>query len=35
MERQIVSGPDLPKQIGPYSQGVRSGGFVSSQVSRA
>jgi 2-iminobutanoate/2-iminopropanoate deaminase len=28
MERQIVSGPGVPKQIGPYSQAVRSGGFV-------
>ncbi len=28
MERQIVSGPGLPKQIGPYSQAVRAGGFV-------
>jgi 2-iminobutanoate/2-iminopropanoate deaminase len=28
MERQVVTGPDLPAQIGPYSQAVRAGGFV-------
>lgn len=28
MERQVVSGPGLPAQIGPYSQAVRAGGFV-------
>ena len=28
MDRQVLSGPGLPKQIGPYSQGVRAGGFV-------
>jgi 2-iminobutanoate/2-iminopropanoate deaminase len=28
MERQIVSGPNVPRQIGPYSQAVRSGGFL-------
>lgn len=28
MKREIISGPDVPKQIGPYSQGVRAGGFL-------
>ena len=28
MERQVVRGPDLPAQIGPYPQAVRAGGFV-------
>jgi len=28
MERQVVAGPDLPAQIGPYSLAVRAGGFV-------
>lgn len=28
MERQIVSGAGVPAQIGPYSQAVRSGGFL-------
>jgi 2-iminobutanoate/2-iminopropanoate deaminase len=28
MERRIVSGARLPKQIGPYLQAVRAGGFV-------
>src|SRR3954463_4573639 len=28
MERQVVSGPGLPAQIGPYSQAVRAGGFL-------
>jgi 2-iminobutanoate/2-iminopropanoate deaminase len=28
MDRRIVSGAGLPKQIGPYSQAVRAGGFV-------
>jgi 2-iminobutanoate/2-iminopropanoate deaminase len=28
MERQIVSGPGVPTQIGPYSQAVKSGGFL-------
>jgi len=28
MEREVVTGPDLPPQIGPYSQAVRAGGFV-------
>jgi 2-iminobutanoate/2-iminopropanoate deaminase len=28
MKRDVVTGPDLPKQIGPYSQAVRAGGFV-------
>ena len=28
MERHIVTGPDLPAGIGPYSQAVRAGGFV-------
>jgi 2-iminobutanoate/2-iminopropanoate deaminase len=28
MDRQIISGSSLPKQIGPYSHGVRAGGFV-------
>lgn len=33
MDRQTVIGPDVPKQIGPYSQGVRWGDllFVSGQ----
>jgi endoribonuclease L-PSP, putative len=28
VKREIISGPDVPKQIGPYSQGVRAGGFL-------
>ena len=28
MERHIVTSPDLPAGIGPYSQAVRAGGFV-------
>jgi 2-iminobutanoate/2-iminopropanoate deaminase len=28
MGREVVTGPDLPPQIGPYSQAVRAGGFV-------
>lgn len=28
MERHVVTGPDLPAQIGPYSPAVRAGGFV-------
>jgi 2-iminobutanoate/2-iminopropanoate deaminase len=28
MEREVVTGPNLPPQIGPYSQAVRAGGFV-------
>ncbi len=28
MDRQVVSGPDLPPPIGPYSHAVRAGGFV-------
>ena len=28
MRREVVTGPDLPPQIGPYSQAVRAGGFV-------
>ena len=28
MDRRIVSGAGLPKQIGPYSQAVRARGFV-------
>ena len=28
MERQIVNGPGLPASIGPYSHGVRAGGFL-------
>ncbi|MDX6474819.1 MAG: 2-iminobutanoate/2-iminopropanoate deaminase [Gaiellaceae bacterium] len=28
MERELVSGPGLPAQIGPYSHAVRAGGFV-------
>lgn len=28
MDRQVVAGPDLPAQIGPYSHAVRAGGFV-------
>ena len=28
MQKTIVSGPGLPKQIGPYSQAVRAGGLV-------
>jgi 2-iminobutanoate/2-iminopropanoate deaminase len=28
LERQIVNGPGLPAQIGPYSHGVRAGGFL-------
>lgn len=26
--RQVVEGPGLPTQIGPYSHGVRAGGFL-------
>lgn len=28
MRREVVTGPGLPAQIGPYSQAVRAGGFV-------
>ena len=28
MDRQVVTGPDLPPPIGPYSHAVRAGGFV-------
>jgi 2-iminobutanoate/2-iminopropanoate deaminase len=28
MEREVVRGEGLPRQIGPYSQAVRAGGFV-------
>ncbi len=28
MDRQVVTGPDLPSQIGPYSHAVRAGGFL-------
>jgi 2-iminobutanoate/2-iminopropanoate deaminase len=28
MDREVISGSGLPKQIGPYSQAVRAGGFV-------
>ena len=28
MERQVVTGPGLPPQIGPYSHAVRAGGMV-------
>jgi 2-iminobutanoate/2-iminopropanoate deaminase len=28
MERQVVTGADLPPSIGPYSHAVRAGGFV-------
>lgn len=28
MERQVVTGPGLPRQVGPYSHAVRAGGFV-------
>ena len=28
MEREVVTGPGLPAQIGPYSQAVRAGEFV-------
>jgi 2-iminobutanoate/2-iminopropanoate deaminase len=28
MDRQIVTGSDLPPSIGPYSHAVRAGGFV-------
>jgi 2-iminobutanoate/2-iminopropanoate deaminase len=28
MERQAVTGADLPPSIGPYSHAVRAGGFV-------
>lgn len=28
MDREVVTGPDLPCQIGPYSQAVRAGGFL-------
>ena len=26
--RDIISTPDAPKAIGPYSQGIRANGFV-------
>jgi 2-iminobutanoate/2-iminopropanoate deaminase len=28
MDRQVVTGSDLPPSIGPYSHAVRAGGFV-------
>ena len=28
MDRQAVTGPELPPPIGPYSHAVRAGGFV-------
>ena len=28
MERHVVTGPGLPRQIGPYSHAVRAGGLV-------
>ena len=28
MEREVVTGPGLPAQIGPYSQAVRAGGLL-------
>jgi 2-iminobutanoate/2-iminopropanoate deaminase len=28
MDRHVVTGPDLPPSIGPYSHAVRAGGFV-------
>jgi 2-iminobutanoate/2-iminopropanoate deaminase len=28
MEREVVTGPGLPAQIGPYSQAVRANGLV-------
>jgi 2-iminobutanoate/2-iminopropanoate deaminase len=28
MERQVIRGPGLPKQIGPYSHAVRAGGLL-------
>ncbi|MDQ1604716.1 MAG: 2-iminobutanoate/2-iminopropanoate deaminase [Actinomycetota bacterium] len=28
MSRQVVTGPDLPPSIGPYSHAVRANGFV-------
>jgi 2-iminobutanoate/2-iminopropanoate deaminase len=28
MERQVIQGPGVPKQIGPYSQAVRAGGLL-------
>ena len=28
MEREVVTGPGLPSQIGPYSQAVRAGGLL-------
>jgi len=28
MDRQVVTGADLPPPIGPYSHAVRAGGFV-------
>ena len=27
-ERSVVSSPDAPPAIGPYSQGIKAGGFV-------
>ena len=27
-ERSVVSSPDAPQAIGPYSQGIKAGGFV-------
>jgi 2-iminobutanoate/2-iminopropanoate deaminase len=26
--REVIAGPDVPKAIGPYSAGVRAGGFL-------
>ena len=28
MERSVLTGPGLPRQIGPYSQAVRAGGLL-------
>lgn len=28
MEREVVAGPGVPAQIGPYSQAVRAGGLL-------
>ena len=28
LSREVIAGPDVPKPLGPYSPGVRAGGFL-------
>ena len=28
MDIEVISSPDAPKQLGPYSQAIRAGGFI-------